>query len=250
MQLPLMITDANGNILYACRSVKVGSALQLFASAAAKSNKNGIIYYEGKAIYTKESIISGKRLRFFMDGQKICECFGIEVEVLGDALFDMPNEFKNRVTVSLKSLVKVFCDTYSKMLFDDGVRMSVRGLISDQTVSVSPNGFAMSLAIMVRLCASSANVVTLTFANECGRVSIYADGTGGTPLDTKAKEVLQAMLYEASAAAGFVATETVHGGKRTFSLELSPLDISLLGFKAPLLDKYKRIVEVYLKMFL
>ena len=245
-----MITDANGNILYTDRSVKISGALHLFASAAAKSNKNGLVYYKGKSVYTKEIILGGKRLRFFMDSQNLCKYLGIEANVLDGEMFDIPKAFKNRVPVSLQSLVHIFTDAYSKELFNEGVRMSVRHLAAAQTVNVSPNAFAICLAIMVRLCANEASEVTLTFANECGRVSIYADSVGGVALDKAAKEVLQTMLYEISAAAGFTASENVHAVKRTFSLELEPLDIATLGFKAPSLDKYEQLVKLYIEMFL
>ena len=250
MKLPLMITDANGDILYTDHTVKVGGALRLFTSAAAKSGKRGIIYWGGKSVYTKEITLNGERLRFFTDSQNLCEMLGIEESVLDNEMFDMPKTFKNRVPISLKTLVRIFSEAYSEKLFSEGVHISVRGLLIDQTVNVSPYAFVLCLAIIVRLTAGSGDAVTLTLANENGRVSIYADSTSGEPVKTKATKVLETMLYEASAAAGFRVEERVRNSKRTFSLSLEPLDISTLGLKVPALDRLKRIAEIYVEMFL
>jgi len=250
VKLPLMISDSSGNILYSDRSITVSSALRLFASSAAKSNKNGILYWQGKAVYTKEVVLCGEKFRFFMDSERICECLGIEASMLGNDLFDLPKTFKNRITVPLKSLVLLFADAFSKELYDAGIRLSVRGILSEQTVNVSPSAFAMCLALMTRLCANNASAVTLTFANECGRISIYADSTGGAPIETKAKEVLQMLLYEIGAQAGFAVDKTVRAGKASFTLSLEPLDISLIGLKVPSLDRYAKIFELYIKFFL
>ncbi len=245
-----MITDADGDILYTDRSIKVGGALRLFASAAAKSSKRGIVYYNGRSVYTKEIALNGERLRFFTDSQNLCEILGIEESVLGNEMFEIPKSFKNRAPISLKSLVRLFADAYSDALFSEGIHMSVSGLLVDQTVNVSPSALALCLAIMVRLTADDGSTVTLTLANEYGRVSIYADSTSGAPVKTKATKVLETMLYEASAAAGFKVEESVRNSKRTFSIALEPLDISMLGFKAPSLDRLKTFVKIYVEMFL
>ncbi len=248
--LPLIITDSDGELLYVCRTVKLNSALRLFTHAAAKNKKDGIVYLDGKAFYTKETTAGGKRLRFFMDSDKLCNCFGISENRLGDGLFDIPSTFKNRVPVSLKSLVRLFAMTYSEKLFDEGVRVSAHNIAADITVNVSPNAFALCLAIMVKLCANEASSVKLSFTNECGRISIYADSTGGKPLKSEAKETLSALLYEVAYASGFAIEESVRNQNRSISLSLEPLDISLLGLKTASVEIYKKSMELYIEMFL
>lgn len=245
-----MITDVKGSILYVDRSVTISGALRLFASAAAKEGKRGIVYFNGKSLYTKEIILGGERLRFFTDTQNVCEVFGIKESVLACEMFEIPKTFKNRIPISLKTFVRLFCDTYSEGLFSEGIHMSVQKIAVDQTVNVSPNALALCLALMVRLAAGSGRAVTLSLANEYGRVSIYIDCDSGTPVKNKANRVLETLLYEVSTAAGFKVEESLKNAKRTFSISLEPLDISLLGFKAPSHDKLKKIVKLYIEMFL
>ena len=250
MSLPLMITDESGSVLYTDRSVKISGALHLFASAAAKNDKKRIVYYKGKSIFVKEVSLGGKRFLFFMDTKNLCDCLGMKIDVSNDTLFELPKAFGEKKPFSLNGLVQIFATLYSKELFENGVRMSVHSACNEQVVNVSPAAFALCLALMVRLLASEGAVVKLSLATECARPIIYADSTGGSPLDKTATELLKTLLYEIAATAEFAVEERIQNGKHSFSLSLLPLDISLLGLKVATFDTYKKFVKLYIKMFL
>ena len=58
------------------------------------------------------------------------------------------------------------------------------------------------------------------------------------------------MLYEVAAASGFAFEKWGSGSNLRYSLELSPIDIGLLGLKVTPDDKVVRIATVYAAMFL
>lgn len=250
MKIPLIVTNVNGDLLYASRSVKVSGVLRIWLSANAKSLDSGIVYYEGAAIYTKQILLGGKRYRVFIDCDSAF-CVGETIDRLKDGLFEV-SAYKSsrRVNMSLGALLNMFVSTYLEELSESGARISVRRIASDVNVHVSPNVFAFCLSLMVRLCANAANVVNLSFANECGRVVIFVDTVGGEPLENEPHELLRVLLHEVSAAVGFKVDEMKRGDVYRIALSLTPLDVSLLGLKTELVSKYKKAFESYIAMFL
>ena len=152
--------------------------------------------------------------------------------------------------VTLKQLVGMFSDEFLPKLYSDGIRVSVGALADSTAVHISPSSFALCTSLMVRLCAAGGKVVQLSFANECGRVVVFCDADGSDSVPIEAREVFEVMLYEAAAAAGFAVEKSVSQGKERFSLSLTPLDVSLLGFKISEESDTQKRCKCFLLMFL
>lgn len=250
MKIPLIITDSSGNLLYASRSVSVSGALRLWLIASSKNADSGIVYFSNNALLTKTFVLGGKKYRMFIDCDSV-SCLGENIDRTKEGLFEVSAYASTkRADFSLNMLVKLFAENYMKTLFDSGARISVHRLLSDVSVNISPPAFALCLSLMVRLCGEGANVINLDFVKECGRVVIYADAVGGHPLKKEPYELIRTLLYEVSAVSGFAVCEETKNGKRSVSLSLTPLDVSLLGLKTDAINKLQKSFEAYIAMFL
>ncbi|MBQ4150241.1 MAG: hypothetical protein IJC81_00365 [Clostridia bacterium] len=251
MNMPLIITDAEGNLLYASRGVTVSGALRLWLGTAAKCYKDPVVYMDSNPIVVRSVLLAGKKYYFFVEKQKLVNCFGIDESRIGDKFFDsFDGKWGNRVFVSLKMLVNTFSRAYSEDLFDAGVRVSQRLLAKDVFVNVSPTAFVLCLALMTRLCAESGCEVRLSCVNDDGRAVVYADCVRGTPIKTPEREVLRVLLYEVAASAGFKIEGRLAAGKWSYKIETSPVDIGLYGFKADSLERFENVFKAYISMFL
>ncbi|MBQ4556245.1 MAG: hypothetical protein IJA60_01175 [Clostridia bacterium] len=243
----LIILDGEGNLLYSSHEIDLKHIINAWLDIIANDKNCDRVLCGRNAFLVKNVLLTGKRYIFLMDSKMLYEQFGNRISDAANRMFDIEHEEKTEC--SLKALTLLFINTYRSVLEKEGVRIEVRRLVSDTYVSVPPKMFALALALMVRLTASESRAVKLSFVNECGRVIIFSDATGGEPCEGVAREFLRALLYEVSAAAGFAVEELVYRGKRSFSLSLSPLDISLLGFKRELPGVLEKYFACYIKMF-
>lgn len=246
----LLITDAAGTLLFRCREATVNHSVHAALTAAAKENKRGLISIGNRRAYVKEVSLQGKRHLFFLDFDRLCTRFGAAADRAAEGLFDVSAfAAQARKTVSLQVLCRLFADGYAETLEREGVRPHLRVPAADIAVQVSPSAFALCLALLVRLAAGADGNVQVHFVRECGRVTVFADGMGASPLSAGEREVLTMLLHEVSAAAGFAPEMQTKDAACTLSLELNPLDISLLGFKSEQLTRYKNTMLYYISLF-
>lgn len=250
MEMPLIISDSEGRLLYKSRSVKTGGFLGAWRRAASKASHSGIVFSGGKSYYLKELSLLGKKYYFFFDYSAISRRFDGDAGKMIDDMFNFSVMAADNRDVTLKQLIGMFSNEFLPKLYSDGIRVSVGALADNTAVHISPSSFSLCVALMVRLCADTGRVVQLSFANECGRVVVFCDGDGSDSVPIEAREVFEVMLYEAAAAAGFAVEKTVSRGKERFSLSLTPLDVSLLGFKIPEESDMQKLCKCILLMFL
>lgn len=246
----LLITDTAGTLLFRSREVTVDHSVRAALAAAAKENKRGLISIGSRHAYVKEVSLQGKRHLFFLDFDELCTRFGTAADRAARGLFDISAfAAQPRKTLSLQVLCRLFADHYTDALEGEGVLPHLHVPAADMAVHVPPNAFALCLALLSRLAAGEDGNVQVHFVRECGRVTVFADGTGTSPLSAGEREVLTMLLYEVSAAAGFSPAEQTKNAVCTLSLDLNPLDVSLLGFKTEQLARYKNTMLYYISLF-
>lgn len=246
----LLITDADGTLLFRSREATVNHAVCAALAAAAKAQKRGLISVGNRRTYVKEVPLQGRRHLFFLDFDRLCTRFGTAADRAAEGLFDVSTiAAQPRRTVSLRVLCRLFAEGYGEILRDAGVHPSLRVPVGDLNVSVPPNAFTLCLALLLRLGAGADGGVQVRFVRECGRVTVFADGEGKSPLSAGEREVLTMLLYEVSGAVGFAAEMRQSGCGCSLSLALDPLDISLLGFKTDVLARYKNTMLYYISLF-
>lgn len=248
MNFPVIICDTDGRPVYKSRSVNSDGFLSLCAVAKGKVKKSGITVYDGKTYYFKETSLCGRKYFIISPYNTFALFKGRKGNAL-EELFDINTAKQDRVNISLEQLSELFGTAYAAELYKGGVKVVVHKLAKNVAVDLSPKLFMLSLALMAKL-SSYGGAVRFTFANECGRVTVYADSEIGNRKRRKEDEVLEFMLYEVASKAGFAVEKTGHDGKIGYALSLSPLDISLLGFKAPDKEYIEEICRCYAAIFL
>ena len=250
MELPLIISDADGRLLYKSRSVKTDGFLSVWKKLNAKASREGLVFSGDKAFYVKRVSLCGKKYLFYLDYAKMGkEPFGF-ANTDTNSLFDLTALSTAKKKMSLSALAQFFANASMPELYSDGIRTVIHPIAQDFAVEVSPEAFVLSLSIMARLAANDGRVVKFSCVNECGRVTVFCDGEGSENVPLESRELLEIMLYEVAAAAGFAIVKTASGGKTHYSVELSPLDISLLGLKVEPDDRASRVAMAYAAMFL
>lgn len=250
MHLPLIISDSDGRILYKSRAVKTDGFLQLWSKVAARNMRDGLVLSSGKAYYVKSTALCGKNYIFFMDYEKLGSRFGTDAASIAEELFNIKSIEAEKRKISLNELVSLFASNFSDSFYHDGIRMKLHPLASDATVNVSPRGFILSLALMTKLSANDGRLVSFSFACECDRIVVFCDSDGKEKIKSETRELLEVLLYATASAAEFAVQKTVINGSVKYALELSPLDISLLGLKVAKDRKTKNFCAAYVEMFL
>ena len=250
MEMPLIISDADGRVLYKSRSVKTNGFLRAWERIMVKANKSGLVVFAGKSYFVKEVSLGGRSYLFFMDYSKMSVQLGTDAKSVADELFDLERIPCDKRTISLKSLVRLFSDAFACELSAEGIRVSVHELAENVMVNASPRAFVLSIALMARLSAASGRTVRLSFTSECGRITVFCDGDGSESISQQACEVLELLLYEVAASAGFSAERIFVGRGVRYCLNLAPLDIALLGFKIPKDKRNEQLSACYVSMFL
>jgi len=244
--MPLLITDDGGKLLYKSRTFPKSDAA--FIIHATADTPDGILHIEQKSIYLREVLLSGKRYRFYMDFDRLTECYGFSAERASEALFDLSALAKQRQTIPLNTLTHLFADEYARALRDGGVKLSLRALAQSEAVNIPINAVLLCLTLMVRLCALHGKAVRLSAVRDSGFVTLYADADCSAQ-PSEAGEVLETLLHEVAAAAGLSAAYTETDGHCAWSLCLAPPDIGMAGFKVPLANVQANC-RVYAEMFL
>lgn len=246
----LLITDAAGTLLFHSREATVNQSVRAALAAAAREEKRGLISIGSRRTYVKEVPLHGKRHLFFLDFDRLCTRFGTAADRAAEGLFDVSAfAAQTRKTVSLQVLCRLFADGYAEALQGEGVYPRLHLPAADLSVHVPPTAFVLCLALLVRLAAGSDGSAQVHFVRECGRVTVFADGEGISPLSAGEREVLTLLLYEVSAAAGFAPEMQEKGDRCTLSLELNPFDIALLGFKTEQFSRCKNTMLYYISLF-
>ena len=237
---PLFVTDEAGNLIYKSGSVSMPTAFRTYLKTA--DSPRGISEIHGHPIYVKPVRLGGHVYRFFMDFDRLCEVYGVSAaDRAADGLFDLSAlETAPRQAVSLSALLSLF---YQRCPDAARVRLPKIHAPEKVTVEVAPNAFALALSLIVRLLGGTA---CFSFAVECGRVTVYADGKAGSE---PAAPLFDALLREVCGAAGFALTATDRGALRSFALELTPLDPAALGLKAASLPGYEKNFALYAAWF-
>ncbi len=244
MMPPLFITDESGAVLYKSAGTPLKSAQRAWLENAAGSMR-GLVSAFGRRVLIRELILGGRRYLLFLDFDRMHACFG-EGAARAAQMFDpaaLPLQAKRQC--SLGGLIRFFLESAGGALEQEGVVVKMRTPHADAVVQVAPNAFALALTLLLRLAATGGSDLLVSFVTDCGRVSVFADSIGGKKLSVPDRGLLSLWLREVAGAAGFVFEES----KNTVSLTLTPLDISLLGFKAPSLDRFRRGFAYLVELF-
>ena len=248
MNLPLLlIASESGEILFHSGGVRLHDALDAALRAACMQSPRGLVTVGKARAYVKPVQLKGKTYLFFMDFDRLCECYGVSAaERAAEGMFDVSAfSVTGAVRRSLRALTRMFVDCYKETLAADGATFEVQGLERDVTVCLPPNAYALCLALMIRLAARGGRQVRLSFISSAGCVRVFADCVGGEPLPAKEETALRVLLAEVSAAAGFAAEATPRGSM----LVLTPFDDGQLGLKADLDDRYRKNFRAFAEMF-
>ena len=246
-----LITDEAGTLLFRSRAVTLHHSAQAALVAAAKEHARGLVPIAGRNTYVKEVSLQGKRHLFFLDFDRLCTRFGVAADRAAEGLFDIARfAAEPKKDILLGTLLRLVSECYATELREDRVRISLHAPACDLPVRVAPGAFSLCFALLLRLAAGENGLVQVGFARECGRVTLFADGEGESPLPMGERDLLTILLYEASAAAGFAAEIREATGGLSLSITLDPLDVSLLGCKVEQLARYRGTISYYLSLFL
>lgn len=249
MNFPVIISDTDGRIVYKSRSVNSDGFLSLYNAIKDKRKKSGMVVLLGITYYFRHVSLCGRGY-IVISPHKDFDFTKTDSKSFSDGLFDIKAMSGERVKITLERLTELFAKTYVAELFNNGTRVVVHKLAKNVAIETSPGLSMLSLALMARLASCSTGAVRFTFANECGRITVYADSDGIKHIRRKEHEVLEFMLYEAASKAGFAVERTVSGKRMGYSLSLTPLDVSLVGLKAPDTDYIEGLCRCYAKIFL
>ena len=244
--MPLLITDDSGNLLYKSRAFGLDAAA--FAAFIAKEEL-GLVQSGKLRMYVREVTLGGKRYRFYLDFDRLTECYGVSAaRTAADGLFDMEAlASAPKVSVTLKTLAHWFAESYGENLRGAGIWLEVHRMARPESVDVSPNAALLCIALAVRLCACRGDTVRLSAVRDGGRITLYAD----TDLTKKAETpgILLPLLYETASAVGMSVAEEERGGRYICSICLAPPDIGMHGFKVPLSPNYKKNAAFFAECF-
>lgn len=232
--MPLVISEADGSIIYKSLSLGENEARRIVL-AALPEKEEGFVSLDGHNILIKKKLFGGRNRLFFVD---IDEDF---VEEQSDGLLsgDAKKSF-----VSLGSLTRIFAGVCEKQ---KGISISVRNMAKEFYANMPLAVVITCLSLMVRFFSVKGAAVSLEAVKRDKGVTFYADGSLGSAKDSA---VLIDMLYELAYANGIGVEVWENGGRITLSLELSPTDISEYGFKAADQDFTERLCEVCLDLVL
>ena len=249
MNFPVIISDIDGRIVYKSRSVNSEGFLTLFDKIKGRGNQSGLVVLFGNTYYYKHISLCGRKY-IIVSSYKNFDFARCRTDNVLDEVFDIKTMSQERVCTTLENLSEVFAKTYVAELFKEGVRVVIHKIVKSVVIDVPPKLFVLSLALMAKLLSCDTGSVRFSFANECGRVTVYVDSDKDRRSRRKEDEVLEFMLYEAAAKAGFELEKTENGVASGYSLSLSPLDVSLLGLKVPNTAYLEEVCKFYAAIFL
>ncbi len=242
---PLLITDEGGAVLYKSARAPMKRAQRVWLESAAGSMR-GLVNAFGRRVLIRELMLGGRRYLLFLDFDCMRQYFSEGAGRAALQMFDCAQISKQaRRECSLGALLRFFKETVGDPLKEEGISMRIQPPRTDAVIETAPNAFALALTLLLRLAATNGSSLLVSFVIDCGRVSVFVDSMGGKPLSVPDRGLLSLWLSEVAGAAGFVFEE--RGG--TVCLTLTPLDISMLGFKSPVLDRFRRgfayLVEIF-----
>lgn len=242
---PFLITDEGGAVLYKSARAPLKRVQRAWLENAAGSMR-GLTSAFGRRVLIRELMLGGRRYLLFLDFDCMQSYFREGADRAALQLFDCAQLSKQaRRECSLGALLRFFKETVGDPLEKEGISMRIQPPRTDAVISAAPNAFVLALTLLLRLAATNGSNLLVSFVIDCGRVSVFADSTGGKPLSVPDRGLLSLWLAEVAGAAGFVFEES--GG--SVCLTLTPLDISLFGFKSPSLDRFRRgfayLVEIF-----
>ncbi len=242
--MPFLITDDNGNTVYKSRPVTQDIAL------GAAAQEQALFAVGGHVALCKDIRVAGHLYHFYLEAEHLKMPHDVSASDVLDHLFSL-EELAAELPkpLPLSCLPQLLADTYGKALRQSGIQLELRRLKLDATVSVPVNSLLLSLALMVRLCASSGKHVRLSALPTENGAAIFADAAIEKS-DAPVPLVLNALLCEVAGAAGFQVQSYEKNGTATWELTLCPPDIGLLGFKAPSLASYALNCRAYAAVLL
>ena len=247
----ILITDEAGNVLYHDRRITLGQAFHAVLDAATKEKKRGLVMVGARRAFIKEVSLEGKRHLFFLDFDRLYKRFGVAATRAADGLFDVESfSLQEKRQISLRTLFRLFTECYEEELGEkEGILLNLRVPRRDLIVNVPISVFTLCLSLLVHLTAGKDGEVTISFIEECGRITVFADGNGVSPLSAGEREILSHLLFEAGNAVGFAVNKQYQNGGCAFSLTVNPLDVALLGLKAEQFSRYRNTLRCYISMF-
>ncbi len=237
--MPLIISEADGTLLYKSPSLDEMTAKKVAAAAFGK--KSGIISIGGSSVLIKEMLVGGRKRLFYMDFDRLCKRYGDVAEnsvslLLESAFFERAKD----THMSLSSLTRIFSQTYAQPLRERGINLSVRHMAKDFATDMPVGALVLCLSLMVSFFTVKGATVTLSVSKSAGGITLFADGSHGRSYEA---ELSLAMLSEIAAVQNF-RLELLEDGERTgLSLTLKPTDISEYGFKAADAAFIKKLCE-------
>ena len=243
-----LITDSAGALLFRNRKVPKEAAIRAGVYAAIEKKSRGLLPIGQDRAYVKEVALQGRRLLFFMDFDSLCTRFGIHADRVADRLFDLAAlADEERRTVRLGSLYRIL--TEQDTATSGGVRIALRAPATSIAVHVPPQSLLLAVTLLARLSAGADGKCRLRAVEECGRVTLFADGTGESDLASEERILLTVLLHEVAAAAGFAVDQTKSTGGVSLSLALSPLGDDAFGLKTEAIAFYRKMAACYRALF-
>lgn len=241
--MPLLITDDSGNLVYKSRAFSKNGAA-FFAA-----EEETVAAAAGHVALCKDVLVEGRLYHFYMEADGLHMPCGVSLTDTVDRLFSVDRfAGEPRWQFPLLCLPQILADTYGNTLRQEGIWLEVRKLKLATTVTVPLQALLLLLALMARLCSFRGKHVCLSAVPTVGGARIFADAKidsdGTVPL------VLTSLFYEIAAAVGFAAEHYEKNGTVTWELTLCPPDIGLLGFKAPLWERYLAICRIFAEVLL
>ena len=117
MEMPLIITDADGRLLYKSRSVDTGGFLSAWKNSVGRFHRDRTVFACGRAYRKKEVSLGGKRYFFFFDYEELGKRFDTAAKDIADALFDIDKTAGDKRDVKIINLVDLFVDRFSKSIY-------------------------------------------------------------------------------------------------------------------------------------
>ena len=232
--MPLLITDDGDNVVYTSRALHGAAAF---------------VTPEESRFAKRTVLLAGKRYHFYLDAPYLAAEYGFTINRTADALFDLRTISKNKQTVSLNTLTRLFSEEYAKELRMDGVLLSLRHLASEDAVTVPVDSVLLCLTLMVRLCARYGKAVQLSALRDGTSHTLFAD-VQKTNECVEDCPFLTTLLTEIAAVSGLAAEATESEYGYTVSLALTPPDVGLMGFKQPVSPSARKKCRAFMELFL
>lgn len=228
--MPVLISDAAGNIEYKSLSLKKSEAEEILLRISGEDKRSGVVTSGRKHLLVKEITINGGKKLLFGEFDSLAsekgDLFTRDISLLLDAAFMVPHE-KNRI--SLATLVRVLADTCKEELLSLGISLDVCKRLDTRSICVPVDALIFCLSLMLRAFSTKGARIILDTAESNGG-AVFSVQSEGAVADDFA--LVSAMLAEAAAYQGFKTEFLHHGEVKSILLYTSPTDIADYGFKA------------------